>query len=94
MASNRISEKDLQNLLARINEITNSPRTPYNGVTRKSNIGHYMLDCAYGGYNVARIVSDGGGITKPLGNGYHPKRVIYDRLYSFMLGLETRKNQD
>ena len=92
MAKQRITERDLKSLIDRINVLTNSPDRPYNVTTGKSNVGCFCMSAAYGGYNVERIVNQSGGVTSPLGGGYHPKRVIYDRLRAFILGLETRKD--
>jgi hypothetical protein len=50
------------------------------------------MSAAYGGYNVERIMNESGGVNNPLGSGYHPKRVIYDRLCAFILGLQARKD--
>lgn len=64
----RITQKDLEAVVKRINLITKSPLAPYskdkNGV-RKANIGNYHLSYAYGGVSLQRMDSDGGGVTLP-----------------------------
>ena len=90
----RIYEKDLRNLIEYINELTNSPKQSYakqDDGTYKAQIGNYHLEGAYGGYNVARICTDGGGITQPLGGGYHTKRELYEKLHAFIRGIDTGK---
>jgi hypothetical protein len=90
----RISEKQLKSLIEYVNELTASPKQAYSKQddgTYKANIGNYHLDCAYGGYNLARICSDGGGISQPLGGGYHTKRELYNKLHAFIRGIDTGK---
>jgi len=92
--SNRITEKDLKESIDYINKLTNSPKeysTKQDDGLYKTNVGHYHLACAYGGYNLHRIVSDGGGITTPLGGGYHTKRELYSKLQAFISGLSYKK---
>ena len=68
MASNRVAEKDLENIVARINRMTGSPLTAYTKSADKpveSNIGHYHLDYAYGGVTLYRMANTaaGGGLS-------------------------------
>lgn len=94
MSTYRVKEKDLQEIIKDINRVTNNPEsysTLQNDGTYKTNVGHYHLSCAYGGYNLHQIVNDGGGITTPLGGGYHTKKELYNKLYSFYCGLCTAK---
>lgn len=90
--SDRITQAHLESLVKHINAITNSPSDPW---TRDesgafhSNIGNYHLDWAYSGVNLARMVTDGGGISQPLGGGFHTKRELYNLLHAFIRGLEA-----
>lgn len=90
--SDRITNKQLESLVAYINKLTNSPAEPWtrdeNGF--RANIGNYHLDGAYGGVNLARMCTDGGGISQPLGGGFRPKRELYDMLTAYIRGLEER----
>lgn len=89
----RIKQSDLETLVHTINTLTDSPlesHTKQADGTYKANIGHYCLSYAYGGVNLHRIVSDGGGVTTPLGGGYHTKRELYYRLQSFIHGLTAK----
>lgn len=89
--SERITQKDLESLVERINELTNSPLKPYDHETHKSNVGNYHLSYAYGGVNLHRMVNNGGGVETPLGGGYHTKRELYVKLRAFISGLAYRE---
>lgn len=88
----RITEKDLEAVVKRINVITGMPLTPY---TRDehgkctANIGNYHLSHAYGGVTLHRMHSQGGGVSTPLQCGYVPKRELYQLMHAFLRGMET-----
>lgn len=86
----RVLIRHLEPLVSRINEITGSPATSYTKKDGKyiANIGNYHLDWAYGGVQLQRMDTDGGGVTQPLGGGYHTKRELYNMLHAFLRGLE------
>lgn len=92
--SDRVTQKQLESLVDYINEITGQPKTSYskddNGRYR-ANIGNYHIDGAYGGVNLHQIVTDGGGVTEPLGGGYWSKRELYYKLHAFIRGINTGK---
>ncbi len=98
--SNRITQKDLEYLVKRINEITDSPQTPYtrNGKKGKreagfiANIGNYHLDYAYGGVKLVRMVNEGGGISDISRDGYGTKRELYNWMRAFLAGLGLGKS--
>ena len=46
----------------------------------RANVGVYYLSGAYGGYNVFKIVNEGGGVSEPFGHGHLSKRECYKRL--------------
>ena len=88
----RITEKNLKALAARINEVTGSPNAMYTRHADGSltaNIGHYYIDFAYGGVNLERITNEGGGCTCPIGMGHGPKRALWDKMHAFLSGLEA-----
>ncbi len=93
--ADRITQKDLEYQVKRINEKTNSPETPYtrNGKKGKreagftANIGNYHLDYAYGGVKLVRMVSDGGGITMVSRSGFGTKRELYNWMSAFLAGI-------
>lgn len=86
---NRITEKDLNILVNRINQATNSPETAYTKTSTglKGNIGHYMLDGAYGGWKLVRMDNESGGI-REVTSGFVPKRELYYQLRAFLAGVE------
>jgi len=92
----RISTKDLQAVVDRINRLTGSPMYMYNmtedengkGIY-KASIGNYHLSGAYGGYSLHRMDTDGGGVQDVLGCGHLAKRDLYDRMHAFIRGLST-----
>jgi hypothetical protein len=83
----KITKRDIEAVVERINRVTNSPLTPY---TRRegrliANIGNYHLDSAYGGYSLHRMNNEAGGIESII-PGYHSKRDIYNRMQAFVAG--------
>ena len=93
---NTITKAELQATVDRNNRMTNSPIDMYNRTEDengkgiyKANIGNYHLSGAYGGYSLHRMDTDGGGITDVLGCGHLAKRDLYDRMQSFIRGLEV-----
>ncbi len=91
--SDRITEKHLQGLVNYINELTNSPLEPWTRDEKgfRANIGNFHLDGAYGGVQLVRMCSDGGGITQPLGGGFVTKRELYNKMTVFIRGIEEGK---
>ena len=88
----RITQKDLEAVVTRINRLTNSPMTYSAGtVPFCSNIGNYHLDYAYGGVHLCRAVNTVGGIDNVLGCGHVSKRDLYERMHAFIRGLEASK---
>lgn len=93
--SDRVTEKQLQSLVDYINTITNSPKESYSKGEDghyHANIGNYHIDGAYGGVTLHQIVTDGGGVTTPLGGGYFTKRELYQKLYAFIRGIDIGKS--
>lgn len=92
--SNRITQKDLEAVIARINRITKSPETPHAKTPEGkyiSNVGNYHLSMAYGGYNLQRITNECGGTTCPLGTGHVTKKELYNLMHAFIRGLDAGK---
>ena len=82
----RITRKHLEAQAYRINRITGSPDTRWNE-NGTMNIGHYYISGAYGGYNLARIVGDGGAESCPLHCGHIPARELSGLMYAFVYGI-------
>lgn len=91
--SDRITNKQLEHLVDRINELTGSPKTAWTRQpdgSLRANIGNYHISGAYGGVCLHRMMNDGGGVTTPLSYGHIPKRELYDQLRAFIAGLECK----
>jgi hypothetical protein len=91
--SNRVTESQLNAVVARINRITKSPAEPYtkNADGKYSaNIGNYHLDGAYGGYSLHRMVSDGGGAADVLRCGHVSKRELLSLMFAYIEGLNEK----
>lgn len=89
--SNRVTKAQLEYLVQRINEVTNSPMEYATRIDGKfhSHIGHYHLSGAYGGWMLARTVNNSGAIDCPLGSYHRPKRELYNEMQSFLRGIEV-----
>ncbi len=86
----RITEKDLEAVVKRINIITKSPLETYvknsDGIN-VSQIGNYHLSFAYGGVSLHRINNEAGGVTTPLNCGHISKRELYNLMQAYISGL-------
>ena len=88
----RINKSDLYAVLGRINHATgNKPEawTKQEDGRYKANVGTYVLDWAYGGVQLAQLVTDGGGQRNITGRG--TKRETYHRMHAYLRGLEARE---
>ena len=84
---NRVTEKQLQAVVDRLNRITGSPLTPYVG--GKTQIGNYHISHAYGGVCLHRMHNENGGVSSPLSTGHITKRELLGLLYAFISGIEV-----
>ena len=91
----RITNSDLEGLVRVINKLTNSPQDPYYWDENKKlrpNGNCYHLSGAYGGVSLHRMCNDGStGIHDVFSCGHQPKRDLYNRMRSFIVGLEVDK---
>ena len=86
----RITIKNLRRLCETLNKITGSPTTPYTRLedgTLRGNIGHFYIDCAYGGYSLERMLETG-GCTVIFNCGHVPARDLYNRIHAFIAALD------
>lgn len=81
----RITEKELESVVLRINNITGSPVKPY--IDGKAQIGNYHLSYAYGGVSLHRMHNEAGGVTTPLSCGHISKRELYNLMQAYISGL-------
>lgn len=83
----RITDRDLEAIVARINSETGMPLTPYVGGVPQ--VGNFHLSHAYGGVCLHRMSLKPGctGISTPLNGGHVPKRQLYDAMHAFLRGI-------
>jgi len=89
----RITERMLELQVDRLNELTGSPMAYFDEATKKINIGHHTLSGAYGGWQLQRVTSDGGGVEALLSHGHIPKRELYNLITSYISGIEAGKGE-
>lgn len=84
----RVTRKDLDAIVARINRMTDSPAEPYRkeGDRYVANVGNYHLSGAYGGWALHQIVTDGGGVRDVLQSGHVPARELQGLLFAYIAG--------
>lgn len=93
----RTTTKHLESLIKQLNELLQKPIEPNYLLTTNQgrklywHIGNYHLVSAYGGYDLAQVVNEGGGITKPLYGGMVSKRELYYKLTSYINGVVEGK---
>jgi len=91
----RITNSDLEKYVDYLNRLTGNPVKTYTrtvipgAVTSKANIGNYHISGAYGGVELHRINTEGGGVTVPLSTGYCTKRELYNAINSFISGVKV-----
>lgn len=89
----RITTANLENLVRYLNKITGNKEVAHEkGEDGKYhyNIGSYILNGAYGGYQLSQIVNENGGERSIIG-GYLPKRELYDRIHAYKDGILDTK---
>lgn len=86
----RITLKNLQAVVDRLNRITGSPAKPWTHADGKNvaQIGCYHLSRAYGGVSLHRMVTDGGGVSDVLYCGHVPMRDLYNRISAYIYGIQ------
>ena len=82
----RITDRNLEAVVARINRMTGSPIKPY--VEGQPQANCYLLDYAYGRVALHRMMPTGTGQREIISRG--TKRELYDQLFAFIAGLEAR----
>ena len=93
----RITQKQLEYLVERINEATNSPKASYTKTDKppyRANIGNYHLSYAYGGVKLERMCNEHGGVSTVSSGGYGTKRELYEWMRAFLDGMSERTAQE
>lgn len=87
----RITQKDLQNLVDRINKATGNKLEPYDssrpGCNPNPNV--YHLNWAYGGVSLDQMMDKGTGDRSIL-PGFGTKRELYNKMQAFLAGLTAK----
>lgn len=90
----RITEKHLQAVVARLNRAMNRQMEPYTMVDGKmrANIGNFHLSHAYGGVCVQEMANESGGVNHACGMWAHEtKRGCADKLHAALWAIEACK---
>lgn len=87
-----MKRKELDSMVARLNNLTGSPVDPY---TRQpdgsytANVGNYHISEAYGGFALERMATVNGGVLCISHDGYGTKTQLGAFLRAFMDGIEA-----
>jgi len=89
----RVTKKDLEMVVARINKVTGNPENAYTRKdgTYQANPGCYHLSWAYGGVCLEQMSNKGGGVRTVLYTGYTTKRRLMDAMQAYLAGIEKGK---
>ena len=94
--SDRITIRDLENACAALNRATSSPlefwQDKLNPRNRAINIGHWHIDRAYGGYQLARTCNAGGGVRSY--GGHVSARERYTRISAMLDAFHIASMKD
>jgi hypothetical protein len=93
--SDRITDSMLENRVKRINELTNSPLTPYSKIDGKNvaNVGNFHLSHSYGGVCLHRMCNESGGVRTPIISYHTTKRHLYDLMNAWIDGIEFAREE-
>ena len=89
--SDRITRRQLDYMVERINTLTGSPLKPY--IDGKAQIGNYHLSGAYGGVCLHRMHNDSGGATTPIISYHTTKRHMYELMKAYADGFAEAKGE-
>ena len=82
----RITSKDLDILVLRLNKLTKNPETY--STLRESNIGHYCLDPAFGGVRLVQVASTGGAVNVII-DGFGTKSELHIKMQAYISGVQN-----
>ena len=91
----RITRKDLDGAVNRLNRITDNQAEPYTGEHGKwfANIGNFHISGAYGGVALHQMVNDAGGVRDIFGQGHIPMRDLYNLIHAYLKGIEYARQE-
>ena len=95
---NRITQKDLEVLVKRINTVMGTPLQPYakneETVRHEPQANCYHLSYAYGGVSLHKMSSKPGCTGVSSITSYHmPKRELYDYMQAYLSGIYDLQNK-
>jgi hypothetical protein len=88
----RITKNRLRGIVSRLNEQFGQPVDAWTrdeSGNLRATPGVFVLDCAYGGYRLSRVISEGGGERDITPRG--TARETYDNIRAFMAGVEAAR---
>ena len=86
----KVTKDNLEHEINRVNLATGSPLATWTKTVAgnyTANVGNYHLSGAYGGWQLQRICTEGGGVSVPFGGGYVSKAAMYAQLQAFLAGV-------
>ena len=94
----RITMRDLEATVRRINTICGTPQQPYELVLATDDKPSryepqarcYHLSGAYGGYSLQQMCDTGSGVRSII-EGYRPKRELYELMHAYIRGMESSR---
>ena len=92
----RVTQKQLEWVVALINRTLGMPETPYSEKRNDkgglvANVGNYHLDMAYGGYMLVRMC-EGGGVRGISPRGTRSETYVFCR--AFLDGIDAARESD
>ena len=90
----RITNKHLERVIARINDALGAPQEPYQATRADNggliaNAGTCYLAGAWGGCRIEQMCA-GGGSRDFISSGYVTKRALYDLAQAWLAGFEAK----
>jgi hypothetical protein len=89
MRKMRITQKDLETAVKRLNLALDRPLVSYSD-DGTAMVGNYHIDHAYGGVSLHKMVNARGGVTDIFGCGHIAKRDLYNRIHAILVAVEDR----
>lgn len=88
----RITNKQLENAIYELNQVTGQPVKAWVKTESgyKASIGCYHLAGAYGGYQLHQIMNYGGGVHNVFSVGYVSKRELYNLICAMIQGVHAK----
>ena len=88
MTMRRITQRDLEGAVARINGEVNGYTTANpNDLTKEARVGLFYIQGAYGGWKLERIENAAGGCSDVFGSGFVSRRDLYNMLFAMLDGI-------